>query len=226
MYDPTDQYEPTAPAKATHKPWYKKWWIWAIVIIIGIIAAAGGGDNEDADSATSTTPSATTTTTVDAEAEASASAAAAAAKASQSAAAAEAEASASAAAAAEEAARLDPTTYTAISTRDWQLIEKDPDSHYGEKYVIYGYVTQADASTGTEGFRASTGGEQTDWYNYDINTIVIADSDIVANVVTDDIVQMYVEVLGSYTYETQIGGETTAVSVQANILNTLGTTND
>jgi hypothetical protein len=204
MNDPNHQYEPASPNKAAHKPWYKKWWIWAIVIIIGIIATAGGGDNDNAGSTSSTTPSATTTTTIDAEAEA----------------------SASAAAAAEEAARLDPTTYTAISTRDWQLIEKDPDSHYGEKYVIYGYVTQADASTGTEGFRANTGGEQTDWYNYDINTIVIADSDIVANVVTDDIVQMYVEVLGSYTYETQIGGETTAVSVQANILNALGTSND
>jgi len=29
------------------KPWYKKWWVWAIVIVVIIAIAANGGDNED-----------------------------------------------------------------------------------------------------------------------------------------------------------------------------------
>ena len=209
----------TKPAK----PWYKKWWIWTIAILF-IFGASQIG--EDADKEAKTTPT-EEVTTIDAEAEASASAAAAEAKA-----AADAEASAKASeeaaeaeeSAAAQAALLDPASYSAISARDWQLIEKDPDSHVGEKYVIYGHVTQADASTGTEGFRADTSGEaQASWYDYSINTIVAADAELVKTVVTGDLVTMYVEVGGSYDYDTQIGGSTTAVMVFANILTVDGT---
>lgn len=56
--------------------------------------------------------------------------------------------------------------------------------------------------------------------------MVIADPALVADVVTDDIVTMYVTVLGSYSYDTQIGGSTTAVSVVAGIIENRGSTSD
>ena len=220
---PYGQTENNPTGTKTAKPWYKKWWIWIIaIIVISALSQMGGDDDGDkAEPKTTSTPTPTVEeTTTDPEAEASASAAAeaeASVKASQEAA--EAEASAAA-----QAALLDPASYSAISARDWQLIEKDPDSHVGEKYVIYGRVTQADASTGTEGFRADTSGEpQAEWYNYDINTIVAADAEITKTVVTDDLVTMYVMVGGSYNYDTQAGGNTTAVMVLANILTVDGT---
>lgn len=234
---PTPSYPagqtPGTPPDKPKKPWYKKWWIWVIVVIIlfALSQMGGGGDAKTESKATATPTPTVEVTTIDPEAEASAAAAAeadASAKASQEAAEAEAsaaaQAEADAAAAAAQAALLDPASYSAISARDWQLIEKDPDSHIGEKYVIYGRVTQADASTGTEGFRADTSGEpQASWYDYDINTIVAADPEIVKTVVTDDLVTMYVMVGGSYSYDTQIGGSTTAVMVLASILTVDGT---
>ena len=52
--------------------------------------------------------------------------------------------------------------------------------------------------------------------------MVIADPALVADVVTDDLVT----VLGSYSYDTQIGGSTTAVSVVAGIIENRGSTSD
>lgn len=162
-----------------------------------------------------------------AAAEASASAAAEASAAAQASASAAAEASAAAqASATAQAALTDVSTYSKISSRDWQLIEKDPDSHVGEKYIVYGRVTQADAATGTEMFRVDTGGTKADWYDYDINTVVAADPSIVTTIVTDDLVKMYITVTGAYSYDTQIGGSTTAVAVLAGVVENLGSTND
>ncbi|MCK6210050.1 hypothetical protein KZX45_05780 [Georgenia sp. EYE_87] len=126
--------------------------------------------------------------------------------------------------AAAEAARLDPGTYAAISDRDWALVERDPDSHAGKKYVLYGYVTQFDSNTGPSTFRANTGGEaKSDWYDYDVNTIVSAeDPSILANVVTDDMVKMYVEVVSSFSYDTTMGGSMTVPLVQVNVIEVTG----
>lgn len=126
--------------------------------------------------------------------------------------------------AAAEAARSDPASYAQISDRDWALVERDPNAHAGERYVIYGHITQFDANTGPDGFRANTSGEPKGrWYDYDINTIVIAaDSELVSDVVTDDLATMYVEVLDAYSYQTTIGGEITAPRVHVNIISVDG----
>jgi hypothetical protein len=126
--------------------------------------------------------------------------------------------------AAAEAERLDPDSYEEISDRDWALVERDPDAHAGDRYVLYGYVTQFDSNTGAESFRVNTSGQpKSDWYDYEINTLVVAsDAEIVEDVVTDDLVTMHVEVLGAYSYTTTLGGEMTVPLVQVNIISVDG----
>jgi hypothetical protein len=99
---------------------------------------------------------------------------------------------------------------------------KNPDSWAGRKIVVYGVITQFDAATGTTAFRADTGpAPVTDPYDYHQNTFITAhDSGMVANIVEKDIVTMFVEVKGAYTYDTQIGGSTTAPSLLVNIIET------
>lgn len=125
---------------------------------------------------------------------------------------------------AEQAARLDPSTYTALAPRDFALMVKNPDAWRGRKVIIYGVVTQFDAATGPASFRADTAATpQADLYDYDQNTFITArDPSILTNVVEKDRVTMYVEVAGSYTYSTQIGGSTTVPSMWVNIINPTG----
>ncbi len=143
-------------------------------------------------------------------------------------AAAQAQAEADAAAAEEaaaEAARLDPASYAEISARDWELLARDANAHLGERYQIYGMVTQFDYATGTTSFRADTGGDQARWYDYDINTFFSIEHDpaLGNNLITDDLFVAYVEVYGSMEYDTAIGGTATAVVVQPHIIEVTGT---
>lgn len=110
----------------------------------------------------------------------------------------------------------DRSNYRSVSTREWQLIEKNPDRHVGELYVVYGRVTQADGGTGSSTVRIDTDGEQVGQYDYDINTMVTEGSaGVLDQTVKDDLVTLYVEVDGSTTYETTIGGSVTALAVTA-----------
>lgn len=124
----------------------------------------------------------------------------------------------------EEKAKTDPANYDVISDRDWQLLERNANDHAGEKYVIYGYVTQADVAMGSSSIRADTSGEQLgSWYDYEINTIVVgAETDMFDNVIQGDIVKMLVEVEGSTSYDTNIGGTATAVSALAYSVEVIG----
>lgn len=124
----------------------------------------------------------------------------------------------------EEKANRDPSNYKTISERDWQLVERDPDSYEGEKYVLYGVVTQADAMTGDATIRVNTGPvQQSRRYEYDVNTMVLAGaSDVFSDVVQDDHVKMLVEVNGSLTYDTTIGGSASAVMALAYDVEVIG----
>lgn len=166
-----------------------------------------------------TTSQPPTTTRSAAEVSASAAAATSARAASEAAAAAAAEAKRQA-----EAAKLDPNTYESISDRDFALFAKNPDTYKGRKLTLYGIVTQADAATGNKMFLARTAGSPQDAsYSYDQNTIVTAvDPTLIADVVEDDFVTLHVEVLGSQSYDTQRGGNTTAPKVQVNIVTVTG----
>lgn len=58
---------------------------------------------------------------------------------------------------------LDPSTYQAISAREFALLVKNPDANIGRKIVLYGAVTQFDTATGQNSFIARTGAEPGDY---------------------------------------------------------------
>ncbi|KNA92856.1 DUF2510 domain-containing protein [Gordonia sp. w5E2] len=122
----------------------------------------------------------------------------------------------------QRAADLDKSTYQATDSRGWQLVAKNPDSHVGEKYVIYGHVTQADAAMGSSTIRADTDGAQVDYYEMNINTIAKAGAATFVDIVEDDLVTMWIVVKGSKTYDTTVGGSVTAPEVEVNIIETTG----
>lgn len=124
----------------------------------------------------------------------------------------------------EEAEQTDPANYASLSERDWALVERDPDSHQGEKYRLYGYVTQADAATGDVTIRVNTSPvQQGRRFYYDVNTMVFSGRDgVFSDVVRDDHVKMLVEVEGALSYDTMIGGSATAVTVAAYDVEVIG----
>lgn len=115
-----------------------------------------------------------------------------------------------------------PEPHRAVDARDWLLIAKAPDSHIGERIVIHGHVTQFDSATGTSAFRASVDGirhKQT--YQYVTNTLLRGSTDQLKNVVTNDQFKAEVTVGGSFSYDTQIGGNTTVPVLQIDSITVL-----
>jgi hypothetical protein len=210
---------------AAKRPWVLRHKIASAVLsllVIGAIGSAlGGGDDE-----TTTTPAAqgaTSSSSVTPSADTSADGAAQKAEA-EAQASADAQAKAEAEAQAAAAARKSPANYATVSTRKFALIAKNPDEYVGKNFVVYGVVTQFDAATGVDTFRADTGPVAlvADWYDYDVNTIVTGSKKLLHNVVEDDIVRMYVTAAGSYSYDTQIGGNTTVPMFKVNMINIIG----
>jgi hypothetical protein len=120
------------------------------------------------------------------------------------------------AAAAAAAADADRSTYQKVDARTWALVEKDPAAHIGEKFVLYGKIIQFDSATGTSAFLARTGATEQEYsYKYETNTLVVApDAAQVADLVEGDLVRIYVKIQGSFSYDTQAGGNTTVPKVQ------------
>ena len=187
----------------------------AIAVLAAVTGCSGTETPPEAAASTSAIPTETPE-----QAQARKDAAAAAARARQEAAAAEA-----ARRQAEEAAKKDPATYEQLTDRDFALIAKNPGAAIGRKVVVYGRVTQFDAATGTTQFLARTAPSVPDSvYDYDQNTMVIGDTAaLIQNVVEDDLVTMHAEVLGSFSYDTQAGGNTTVPKLQVNIIEVTGT---
>jgi hypothetical protein len=105
----------------------------------------------------------------------------------------------------------------AITEREWQLIAKNPDSHIGERVIVYGQVTQFDSATGTTGFRANVGAvakkASYGWADYDTNTVLTGTGGLLDQVVQGDLFKAEVTVAGSYSYQTTMGGSLTAPSL-------------
>ncbi|WP_156516077.1 MULTISPECIES: hypothetical protein [unclassified Rhodococcus (in: high G+C Gram-positive bacteria)] len=122
-----------------------------------------------------------------------------------------------------QATRLDRQTYAAIGEREYAVLARNPDAEKGKRFVLYGYITQFDSVTGSSMFRANTsavGGTQ--WYDFDLNTIVNFDPTVGRDVVDKDIVTLYAEIMGSQTYTTTLGGNETALVLKANIIEVTG----
>lgn len=112
-----------------------------------------------------------------------------------------------------------------ITDRQWKVISKDPDSHVGETYVVYGYVTQFDSITGSETFLGNVGGvRHSEWYEYDTNTILGGSKAALSKVVEDDIFRAEVMVVGTTKYETAMGAETTVPTLAIMSIKVIGST--
>lgn len=183
--------------------------IFAFLLVVGSCAALIGSSGSDSSSASSSTATDGSATIFAPDPSAAAAA------------------SRSAAAAREQRDRefqrlTNKASYRAVTSRDWQLVAKNPGAHKGALYVIYGRVVQADAATGTFQIRVNTDGQQVDVYDFDINTVVTSGLASFKEVVEDDLVTLWVSVTGSETYDTTMGGSVTAPKVEANIVEVYG----
>jgi hypothetical protein len=217
---PAPQYFAPAPL-----PKKKKWpWIVGAVVVLGAIGAAtGGGKNTSAAPGPVTAVAASTAATDDAakkaaDAEKKAAQEKAAAEAAARKAAAEQAAKEKAAQeqqAAQAAAEARIANATERSERDLALLAKKPDGHTGETMVVYGKITQFDAATGACTFRATIGHtNMAQTYSYEHNSIFTGgdgktNCPALGDFVTDDEVRITATSLGSFSYDTQIGGNTT-----------------
>jgi hypothetical protein len=118
--------------------------------------------------------------------------------------------------------------YRPLSTRDFAKVAKDPDAFKGKGYTIYGEVTQFDSATGKDAFRANTGGTKVKieygFADYSQNTMMQGSEDMLADVVQGDVFRANITVLGSYSYDTQIGGSTTVPLFQVDSISVYGHT--
>jgi hypothetical protein len=118
------------------------------------------------------------------------------------------------------------TTYKKLTARQWAKIAKSPDDHIGEAYVVYGRVTQFDAATGEDAFRADVDGVKHKvsygFVDYPTNTVLTNLSADVSDLVADDLFQANVQVLGSLSYDTQLGGQTTVPNLSVISLKVIG----
>jgi hypothetical protein len=105
--------------------------------------------------------------------------------------------------------------YSKISERQWKRIAKNPDAYAGKSYTVYGVVTQFDSATGDSAMRADVAASnKAETYDYDSNTILSSSLLASADIVQDDEFKAKVTVVGSYSYDTQIGGNTTVPMLQ------------
>jgi hypothetical protein len=116
-----------------------------------------------------------------------------------------------------------PISYGELSQRDWQLLVKAPDDYIGNAYVVWGCVTQFDAATGPDTFRAEASYTNTSyWFTDGDNTLFTGDEALLKDVVRDDVVLMKVVSLGSFSYDTQAGGNTTVPMFEVNEITVQG----
>lgn len=111
-----------------------------------------------------------------------------------------------------------------VTKREWAKVVKDPDAYTGERYVVYGEVTQFDSATGKEALLADTAYKNTTDSGYfdGENTMLQGTSTILSDVVEDDVFKATVTVLGSSSYDTQIGGNTTVPHLQVDKIAVIG----
>ena len=103
-----------------------------------------------------------------------------------------------------------PATFAKLTSRQWAQLVKAPDSYVGSGYEVWACITQFDAATGGDSFRGDAANARLTYWSLDgTNAFFLGDSGALAPFVQDDIVFMKVVDLGSYTYDTTIGGSIT-----------------
>ncbi|HEY3547950.1 MAG TPA: DUF2510 domain-containing protein [Propionicimonas sp.] len=118
--------------------------------------------------------------------------------------------------------------YATLSSHRFKLLVKDPDSYVGKTYVLYGEVTQFDAATGKDTFLANSGPAKKrisyGYTTYAENSEFTSDEIMLGDLVRGDCFKAKVTVLGSISYDTQIGGRTTVPKFQVDSISVYGRT--
>ena len=100
--------------------------------------------------------------------------------------------------------------YKRLSDRSWARLVKNPDAKTGNAYEIWACIWQFDAATGTDHFLANASNTKQEYWNlYGENASFMGSESKLADFVEGDAVQMKVISTGSYSYDTQAGGNTT-----------------
>jgi len=119
-------------------------------------------------------------------------------------------------------------TYKTLSSRQFKLMVKDPDAYSGKTYVLYGEITQFDSATGTDTFRADTGPKKLrisyGFVDYSQNSFLQGTESKLKKLVEGDCFKAKVTVLGSFSYDTQAGGNTTVPLFQVDSISVYGST--
>lgn len=106
------------------------------------------------------------------------------------------------------------TSHHAVTERQWLQITKDPDAAKGQCVTVYGQVTQFDSVTGDNAFRAQAGGVTVSTAfgvaAYPTNTLFEGDGAALSALVQGDLFTAQVTVAGTKSYDTTLGGSTTA----------------
>lgn len=109
----------------------------------------------------------------------------------------------------------DLSAYAEMPERDYALLVKDPDATVGQNFIVYGSIWQFDAASGKCSFLAATApaAMENDW-EYPTDAMVFGgdgetECPLLGPIVEGDVVKMWVTNDGSYSYDTQIGGNTT-----------------
>jgi hypothetical protein len=106
-----------------------------------------------------------------------------------------------------------PRTYETLGKRGWAKVVKSPDTYAGRGYKLVACIYQFDGATGDDGFLAQASWHKEPyWYTDGQNAAFTGTAAKLAPFVEGDIVSMSVTTLGSYSYDTQAGGNTTVPS--------------
>lgn len=114
----------------------------------------------------------------------------------------------------------DLATFYPTDDRSWALVAKDPDSYSGTNIILFGSIMQFDSATGRCAMIISTAATQQE-YSFDYQTNVMAVSGdanklcpVFDPLVENDNVKIWATIDSSFSYDTQIGGNTTVPLVE------------
>jgi hypothetical protein len=115
------------------------------------------------------------------------------------------------------------SAYKKLSDRAWAQVVKSPDKYKGKTYVLWACITQFDGATGEEVFRAQASNKNEDyWFSDGDNALFTGPVGRIDDYVVDDLVLMNATALGEFTYDTQIGGNTTVPLFQVDKISPKG----
>src|SRR5829696_7880941 len=104
-----------------------------------------------------------------------------------------------------------PVQAVKVTEQQWAKVVKNPDAHIGERYIIYGQVTQLDSATGTNTFRAETAHTVTTEYGFyeGADTVLTGNEKDLSDLVEGDVFRATVTVVGRFDDDTHMAGNKT-----------------